>query len=178
MSDITIRPFTPEDAPRVAQIYCNCFAENPWFELFEPAEVITEFNDMNTWANCIILVAERDGVVIGGTVGYPFSRRDDIAPLLPEPVDNAFYYAELFVDGAFRNNGVATKLVLEREEYVRQMGYENAVVRTSTDQPIILEIYYPRGFKLVAEQDVISTKVINGVEQQIPDKRVILVGKI
>ena len=56
-------------------------------------------------------------------------------------------------------------------------GYARAAVRTSVRQGVIIKIYETMGFSVVNTQDQVSRKIVDGVEVDASDERVILYGK-
>lgn len=175
---LTIRAFTSSDITRVVTLYQACFAEPPWFETFDPEELTREFSDMLSWTDAVFLVTEACGEVVGGIIGFDLDRKADITALLPPLVDKRFYLSELFVLTSMRNRQVAQKLIRRCFEQIRDRGYNEVVVRTSINQPIIRSIFERMGFKIVATQEVESIKFINGVRCALPDRRIILAGQI
>ncbi len=175
---VHIRPFAVKDAASVASLYCNCFAEPPWFERFDAEVVATEFIDMTTWPDSVILIAENDQEIIGAISGYALHRRADIYKLIPDQISNGYYLAELFVRADQRRFGVAQKLLDACWSSVKAQGYLEGVVRTSVNQPIIQHVFKKLGFSVVARQKVASTKFLNGKETLVSDQRVIMRGRI
>jgi len=178
-SDVLIRKIHSIDLTKVVDLYCRCFSEPPWHEQFNTEEVLAEFQGMISRHNTIFLVTLIDGRIVGVILSFPLEYRPDISVLVPANLQDALYLSELFVDAGYRNKGVARKLIEIRNKIALQMGFVSAVVRTSIDQPIIRNIYSQYfGFKVVAEQDVVSHKVIDGQVRKLSDRRVIMAGNI
>ena len=174
-----VRLARSEDLATIIQLYCACFAEPPWFEEFVAAELEAEFREILSWPDAIFLVFDLNGVIAGATVGFSLKRKPDLVALIPFDTSRTFYFSELFVNAHFRRVGIARTLIQERLALARLRGFTRAAVRTSVNQSIIQHLYLNKlGFNVVATQDVISTKVVNGVKQNVPDKRVIMAGKI
>lgn len=175
---LTVRTFSSSDMAAVITLYQTCFAEPPWFETFNPEELALEFTDILSWDDAVFLISEVRGETIGGAVGFDLRRKVDVMALLPQRVTPRFYLSELFVAPAMRNQHVAQALLQKRFAMARERGYTEAVVRTSINQPIIRSIYERLGFKIVATQQVESTKLVNGVHSSTSDHRIILTGRI
>ncbi|NQV12570.1 GNAT family N-acetyltransferase [Candidatus Uhrbacteria bacterium] len=166
------------DARAVAYLFVACFAEAPWFERFDVSEMEAEFVEMARGHNSVIMVADADGQVVGCSAGFPMVEKADVMELIEGGAAQAFYLAELFVNSQYRRQGIARKLVNARGERAVELGYTEAVVRTSEDQTIIRKLYAGLGFQIVATQDVESLKFIDGIEVMVPDRRVILKGSL
>ena len=177
-SPIVIRSCMPSDVAATVALYRTCFAEPPWFETFDPEELTREFNDMLTWPDIIFLVAKINGAMVGGFVGFDLERKADIVALLPAQADKRFYFSELFVAASVRNRHISQTLLRKCFALARERGYIESAVRTSINQPIIRLIFERLDFKIVATQEVESTKLVDGVRCAMPDQRIILTGKI
>ncbi len=178
---MTIRLIDPtRDMDRAIELYQTCFAEPPWNERFDEGELRAEFMEKLSWPDAIFLVAEDDdGQVIGGALGFHVCRKPDVCERIPDVDRNSFYVAELFVDPDARVRGVCRKMNSALLELARRFGYSRASVRTSVEQGIIRHLFVGGlEFTVVARQDVVSTKWIDGVEQQVPDTRVLMCGAI
>lgn len=177
-NNLSIRVFLPSDVEGVTALYRACFAEPPWFETFDPEELAREFLGILSWPDAVFLVGEMHGELVGGAVGFDLSRKTDVMTLLPPDAKPRFYLSELFVAASMRKQHIAQNLLQRRFTIARERGYAEAVVRTSVNQPIIRSIYEQLGFKIVATQEVESTKLINGLQCSAPDCRIILAGPI
>lgn len=176
-----IRPFNPQtDMERLVALYISCFAEAPWFERFDPRELEAEFLEMLTWPDTLFLVeTDEDGMIIGAAIGFHVCRKADVCELIPQRDRNSFYVAELFVDSTRRTHGVCKRLNEAMLRIAQSTGYSRVSVRTSVAQATIQHLFVARlDCTIVARQDVISTKWIDGVEQQVPDTRVLMTGAI
>ncbi len=168
------------DMIRAVCLYQCCFGEPPWNERFDPVELRSEFEEILTWPDAIFLVAEdQDGLVIGGAIGFSVCRKPDVCQLIPPMDRNSFYVAELFVDPAARVRGVCRAMNESLLRRACSRGFTRSSVRTSVDQTIIQHLFVDGlGFKVVATQEVVSTKWIDEVETQVPDTRVLMTGGI
>lgn len=174
-----IRHAEKNDFPKLVQLYQTCFAEPPWFEIFDQKELIDEFSELVSWPDAIFLVCEIDGEVAGASTGFSVVRKRDVCDLVPSEFKKEFYFADIFVDPHFRKRGVARALVCARRAWALAFGFTHGVVRTSAQQPIVKHMYLDKlGYKIVAMQETFSTKVIDGVSKEAPDTRVIMAGRL
>lgn len=176
-----IRPFNPQtDMECVVALYLACFAEPPWFERFDPAELEAEFREMLTWPDMLFLVeTDGSGVIHGASIGFHVCRKSDVCVLIPWGDRNSFYVAELFVDPTTRVRKICTRLNEAMLRIALSSGYSRVSVRTSVAQRAIQHLFVERlCCTIVARQDVVSTKWIDGVEQKVPDTRVLMTGEI
>jgi len=178
---MSIRPFNSEtDMERIVALYRACFAEPPWFERFDPAELEAEFREICQWPDALFLVEiDEEGNIIGAAIGFHVCRKSDVCELIPQGDRNSFYVAELFVDPTRRTRGVCKRLNEAMLRIAQTSGYSRVSVRTSVAQTAIQHLFVARlCCTIVARQDVVSTKWIDGVEEQVPDTRVLMTGSI
>jgi GNAT superfamily N-acetyltransferase len=172
-----IRIVTESDFPQLVTLYQNCFAEPPWFEAFDTTELLADFKEILSWPDAIFLACEIDGRIVGGATGFSVARKRDILECISYEYITGFYFADIFVNASLRNGGIGKKLVEARLQHARKLGFTHGIVRTSVQQPIVQHLYIDEfGYKIVATQETLSTKVVNGVTQVAPDTRVIMVG--
>ncbi|MDD2785668.1 MAG: GNAT family N-acetyltransferase [Patescibacteria group bacterium] len=174
-----IRNCTVKDIGNLVSLYQACFAEPPWCEVFDRIELTTQFEEFISWQDAVFLVADDgDGAIVGGTLGYHQERKKDVGSVISHDWRNSFYLAELFVSKQRRLQGVAKHLIAARFDAARKKGFTSAVVRTSTDQPIIRRLYENIGYSVIASQEVLSSKSVDGFQSLQKDSRVILGGII
>ncbi len=172
---VRVRRLSLDDIPRLAVIYCICFAGAPWFEIFEPEEVVAEIREVYSWRDAVMVVAEIDGVVVGAAWSFCVRRKKDVMALVRvHPI--CPYVSEIFVDPAYQGHGVAKAMVDRLLDCL--VDIKTGVVRTSVNQPIIIRMFEKLGWSIVATEEVTSQKCIDGVAIDAPDTRVILVGRI
>lgn len=171
----TIRPLVSTDIETLAAIYCACFAEPPWYEVFLREEVIADMQGVLDWPDAIMAVAEVDGVLVGAAWLFAISRKPDVFKLAKIP-ETSPYISEIFVSPSARQNGIARALVADLLSRVRNE--TQGAVRTSLDQPSIINLFQELGWSIVATETVTSQKHINGKVAEAPDTRVILVGPV
>lgn len=174
-----IRPFTKQDMQQVIDLYRKCFAESPWFEEFDPEELKQEFSDVLSWPDGIFFVAEEDGRILGGAYGFSLARKTVVFDSAPETHRSGFYLSDLFVDSEHRKQGLAQKLTQHRVASAKAFGFTTGVVRTSVNQPIVQHLYIGKlGYTIHCEQEALSTKVYDGVPQEVTDTRIIMIGSL
>ncbi len=178
-TSVSFRQVVQEDFERLAVLYAACFAEPPWYEVFDSAAVRAEFEEMLTWAEIQFWVAvDASGCVIGAGIGFNVCRKNDVSERLPPALRNSFYIAELFVDPASRTRGVCRGLTSAIVFAAQQNGFTSASVRTSIDQQVIRHLFVETlGYEVVGTEEVTSEKCIDGNNVQVPDTRV-LMGKV
>lgn len=174
---MSIRIANEKDLPVVVRLYQNCYGESPWFEVFDSEELLSELKEILLWKDTIFLVYEHEQRIVGAAIGFSVKHKPDVRKLVPAQFKNAFYFSELFVDISMRNCGIGKLLIHQRISRARYNGYTHGIVRTSIAQPIVQHVYIDTyKYKIVATQETISTKVIEGVKQEAPDTRVIMAG--
>lgn len=175
---MVVRSFKIEDMDAVVRMYCECFAESPWFERFDPDEVRADFQTYLGWPETVFLTAVVEGRVVGVLIGFDIVRQPDVCrPLRKRERGGTLYLAEVFVRQDRRRRGTARELIQAFFSAGARQGYARIALRTSVRQRIILKMFDDHRFRRRAEQDVVSKKFIRGAERNIPDKRVILVGR-
>ncbi len=167
----TIRGLQEKDLKKLAKLYAECFAEPPWFEVFNVEDVVQEIALVLAMKDAVTAVAEMHGVVVGAAWGFEVRREADVMALAHVPA-SAFYVSEIFVAASARGQGLARGLVGSLLK--RVSGAECGVVRTSVNQPRIIRLFEGLGWKVVSREEVISEKYINGQTLSAPDTRVIL----
>lgn len=175
---MVIRQVSIADFPTLAAMYKTCFREPPWFEEFTTEEILADFEKISEWSKTIFLVAEIESRVVGGVIAYDLKQKKEVDELVPDN-QSTIYTAEVFVDPHKRGYGIAKTLIFTHLALARIGGFTHLAVRTSIEQPIIHHIFCQiLGAVVVAEQNVVSTKVLDGVPQKLPDKRIIMSGRI
>src|SRR3989339_909362 len=170
-----IRTFQETDIEQVIDLYQSCFHEPPWFETFIDSELRQYFIEMLSWPEIIFLTAKEGKKIVGVGIGFSLHRKSDIQRCIPTCRDSevrhhllrqqVLYMAELFVRKEFRQFGIAKKLLKARLKVGYDRGYRLAVVRTSVQQSIIINLYQRLLVDscIIAHQPVVSKKMINGI---------------
>lgn len=189
---MSTRPAKKEDLPRVIELYRTCFAEPPWYEVFDSIELEKEFMEMLSWSDCVFLVEERENKIVGVAIGFSIRRKPEVQALIrytliDQDIDDkdvlryakGFYAAELFVDPSMRNRGICGELNKKMLREACAKKFDCVIARTSVDQPIIQHLYLNvLHCNVVAKQKTVSTKFIDGKSVVAPDTRVIMAGPI
>jgi|GEM_PF-6376893 len=143
----------PSDPARtgVLDLYCQAFAEAPYFEAHDPADV-----EQHTWrryAGLGLVVAEHHDQVVGFACCLPLTAHPD--PTIPQfvshqpdfsgQVDRTVYMAELAVSPVARGLGLGARLVDARLAYAHSKGLGWFVMRTDPHQSLSARIYRRRG---------------------------------
>lgn len=174
-SPVRVRRLSLDDVARLAIIYCVCFGGAPWFEVYNVDDVAAEIREVLSWPDAVMVVAEVDGVIVGAAWSFCVRRKKDVMDLVSvRPI--CPYISEIFVDPEYRGHGVAKQMVDRLLDCL--VDIKTGVVRTSVNQPIIIRMFEALGWTIVATEDVMSQKCIDGVTTDAPDTRVILVGRI
>ena len=149
----------PNDPARsgVVGLYCSVFAEAPYFETHQPAEV-----EQHTWERYTrhgLVVAEHDDRVTGFACALPLGDHPD--PAIPEFVASqpdffghpaqTVYMAELAVAPIARGLGLGARLIDARLAWARENGLGWFVMRTDAHQSLSARIYKRRGARALAQ---------------------------
>lgn len=189
---MSIRSATKNDLPHVIELYRTCFAEPPWYEVFDSVELEQEFTEMLTWSDCVFLVYEQRDKIVGCAIGFSIHRKPDVQALVINTLIDrdigdkdvlryakAFYAAELFVDPSTRNRGICGELNKKMLLEARAKKFDCVMARTSVNQLIIQHLYLDvLHCNVIAKQKTVSTKMIDGKEVLTSDMRVIMAGSI
>lgn len=165
-------------AEALVRMYIECFAEEPWFEIFTEEEVGEWLNEVINYERSLFLLCSNRNCALGALFAFPLKYKPDVADFIPAIIPSqTIYIAEVFVDKRYRNKGVATALQDECLARARDMGFEHAVLRTNFNSkmhPLIQK----SEFSTVARQTVFSKKFIGGKLAEIPDERGIFLKKL
>jgi GNAT superfamily N-acetyltransferase len=173
-----IGQFQQADKSILASLYSNCFAEEPWHEYFLPLEVEKIFAEINDWPETIFLVAYENEVPIGAVIGFDLNRKEDVQALIINhefDVEGIFYLAELFVRFDKRHQGIGRKLIKALIKKATSEGYKHTALRTSL-WPRLIDLYSKIGFKIIAEQQVTTCKLVGEERINQSDTRIIMIN--
>lgn len=129
MTAALIRAATPADAEPIARLLTQLGYPTP------AGEVPRRLERMAAGGRSLVLVAERDGVVVGLATLH-------VASVLNRPRDVAWLTA-LVIDAAARGSGVGRALVEAVEQRAREAGCEWLSVTTHSDRAEA-RAFYPR----------------------------------
>lgn len=176
---VYVRLTRREDFAILAPLYVRSFAEPPWGEENDEAEVLIDFERYIKSRLTVFSSAVTDQTVVGAAVAFPIWEMPSVSRLLSEREREDLYMAELFVAPTHRQRRAGYLLTLVRMVAGQEMGFRRFTVRTSIHQPAIIRLYtHHFGATIAAHDEVISPKLIDGHRVMAPDTRVILVGDI
>lgn len=84
-----------------------------------------------------VLIAYVDGLAVGCAAIKEFGKRE-------------MEVKRMFVDEAFRNQGIASKLLAALEHWAKELGAENLVLETGKKQRDAVALYTKRGFQVIS----------------------------
>jgi ribosomal protein S18 acetylase RimI-like enzyme len=130
---ITIRPFTPTDAPQMRRLVLNGLGDHfgTIDETMNPDldDITATYHD----ADAAIVIAERDGEIVGCGI------------LIPED-EAAGRLVRMSVRGDQRGQGLGKRLVRELLAAARERGYTAVVCETTEDWTDAIALYRSCGF--------------------------------
>lgn len=135
-----IRNATLEDIPRLAQMGAD-FIEQSSFASFEYSPERLAQHVKVLIAHGFIVVAEKDGVVIGtmmGDVMTPWYTHERMG------IDHVLY-----IEAQHRNGLIAAKMIKRFEAWCKEMGAKQIRPGVSTGDPGALRLYQGLGYEVV-----------------------------
>lgn len=172
--DSVTREITRAKTRRLAKLYEDCFAEEPWCEVFAPGEAVTWLREMIRYQDNISLGWEVyfKRRIVGALFAFPVSFKNDVAAFLPESLkpEDVIYIAEAFVKKSFRNKGIATKLHDECLVIAKRRGFSHAIARTNLASKMY-PIFEAKGYSVIGMQEVVSNKRVGDRIVPVPDER-------
>jgi GNAT superfamily N-acetyltransferase len=150
-------------APSVASVYVDCFAQEPWCEIFEPSEVLATFQRMLAIKDVVFLVAQaNEGHILGATISFPLEHHKEVTRALINrgraAAGATMYCSELFVSPKHQARGVGGRLFDTATGIAMGMGYAHRVLRTSAEHERLLRFYAARGYVAVTNMTCSSRK--------------------
>lgn len=120
----------------LAALYCQVFAEAPYFEKLSVQEAKDIFQKYLANNGCIFLAfdpAKESAVPVAFSVSEPLEARPDIAAFVKNAIDpvKTIYYADTGVDPLYRQKGLSLKLKALTFEVAITAGFNKCVSRTS-----------------------------------------------
>ena len=142
---VTIRPILPQDDAAMASII---FAALESYGLDKPGTVYTdastrELSKLFKTPRSGYLVAEEDGVILGGCGVFP-------TPDLPVGTAEL---VKMYVDASHRGKGLGTMLVLATENLAINLGYIRLYLESFPNLKEAISLYKKLGFKIIAERE-------------------------
>jgi GNAT superfamily N-acetyltransferase len=157
------------------RLYQEAFAEPPYDEIFNDAQVYNIMRDIILSSGFIFTAMSKEslGQIIAFVASVPLTAKANVAEFLGERVNPkaASYFAEDAVDKRFRRRGISAVMKQVLLNANAECGYETMVLRTSADpQNGQLPAVLKAGFLPIPGlfQDVMSMKK-DGIER--PDRR-------
>jgi len=157
-------------------LYQKIFADFPYFEQFDEAEVDAYFEDY--LSNGKVLIARDKGKIVGFAAAYPFVEEPIVRGILIKQKinpDDCSYIAELGVDSESRGNGIGQALI---EELLLELPNDkNPVLRTNINNEVAQKLYQRLGFYIIP--GAIETVRRNRTEgAEIEDQRLFMIKSL
>lgn len=106
----------------------KAYSEEPWNEQWNQERAVRRVQAILGNYQSIGLVAEDDGVIVGGLLGF----------VDPYADEDFFYVSEIFVVPEYRKHGIGKNLLKEFEEEIKKQGI--SVVQLMSIEPN--EVFY------------------------------------
>lgn len=163
-----------EIADRLAAVYVSCFAAEPWYEVFQPQEVITRMREVLGFESAVLLVAAEAHAMVGATLHYPLHYNKDMVTRVASAPGATMYCEELFVAASHRRSGIGGRLFDTAVGMSMAMGFQRRVLRTSAEYEQAKRFYASRNFRVVDTMQCRSLKRVGGQLQHALDSRVVM----
>ena len=122
------RIYKEADIEGLASAMSKAYSEEPWNEQWNQERAVRRVQAILGNYQSIGLVAEDDGVIVGGLLGFVDSYADE----------DFFYVSEIFVVPEYRKHGIGKNLLKELEEEIKKQGI--SVVQLMSIEPN--EVFY------------------------------------
>lgn len=180
MSAATIRPATPADAPHLVcfvDMASEGLALKIWDSLREPHQVLTEFGrsramrEEGAFSYVNGHIAEIDGAVAGGLVGYVIQPDHDVSVRMPDPAEatkvpaflhpmieletlaaDHWYINIIATYPEFRGQGVGAALLAHADGLGRAAGAAGMALIVDADNRAALRAYERAGYAETARR--------------------------
>lgn len=159
-----IRTYQESDTVAIVRAYVETFAGAPWFEIWDPAIVLRDFQREMEKTEAICMVAEVDATVIGFTWGYRVEVNNEFglhlqAEGLHQLISgDHFYLDEVAVIPKIQGTGVGKRLV---HEIFGQQKVGRKLLRTKRDSRMHKLIMHMGG---QVQQEISEGRIIMTLE--------------
>lgn len=178
MDPASVFRVTSEDFDEVAEplaaVYVKCFASAPWYEVFQPENVIARMREVLTFDDSVLVVAESGDRVLGGTLLYPLHYNKAMSAVSSAECSGAMYCEELFVSGEHHRRGVGGRLFDTATGICLALGYDVVALRTGVAHEEAKRFYASRGYTPIALMECHSRRCVHGAVQDTTDVRVVM----
>ncbi|MBE5959693.1 MAG: GNAT family N-acetyltransferase [Lachnospiraceae bacterium] len=122
------RIYKEADIEGLASAMSKAYSEEPWNEQWNQERAVRRVQAILGNYQSIGLVAEDDGVIVGGLLGF----------VDPYADEDFFYVSEIFVVPEYKKHGIGKNLLKELEEEIKKQGI--SVVQLMSIEPN--EVFY------------------------------------
>ena len=122
------RIYKEADIEGLASAMSKAYSEEPWNEQWNQERAVRRVQAILGNYQSIGLVAEEDGVIVGGLLGF----------VDPYADEDFFYVSEIFVVPEYKKHGIGRNLLKELEEEIKKQGI--SVVQLMSIEPN--EVFY------------------------------------
>ncbi|HLC39389.1 MAG TPA: GNAT family N-acetyltransferase [archaeon] len=152
-----MRTFEEKDVQQIIGVYQRAFAEPPWNESWTDEAVTEDLQNALRQNNPIILVAEKDGKLVGFRWAYELPM--DKFPFLNGQIESekTMYGDELAVENEYRGMGIGSGMMKLSFELAKKAGYDTFVGRTDANSKMV-PVYKRLGYE---EMDIRDPKYPN-----------------
>ena len=106
------RIYKEADIEGLASAMSKAYSEEPWNEQWNQERAVRRVQAILGNYQSIGLVAEDDGVIVGGLLGF----------VDPYADEDFFYVSEIFVVPEYKKHGIGKNLLKELEEEIKKQG--------------------------------------------------------
>lgn len=93
-----------------------------------------QYNKITHLNNCIVFYEDEEPIACGAF--KPIS-------------ETSMEIKRMYVIPALRNQGIATKVLMALEDWIKEMGYPKAVLETGKRQPDAIKLYTKNGYRVI-----------------------------